>query len=121
MRSPDASITFSDSLSFIDAAELRVTGDGTLNISGTSTFAGAFNLLVNDAATVEWSGAFNLADTFVIDTTGGIVGTGATVNFSGEIGNAGGVDDVTIEITTGGNDDVARPRAAPRRGRGCGP
>ncbi len=101
----DASITFSDSLSFIDAAELRVTGDGTLNISGTSTFAGAFNLLVNDAATVEWSGGFNLVDTFAIDTT---VGTGdATVNFSGEIGNAGGVDDVTIEITTDGNDAVA--------------
>ena len=99
----NASITFADTLSFLADKSLTVTGDGTLNVSGRSTFDGAFSLLVDDAATVEWSGAFNLVDTFVIDTTG--VGN-ATVNFSGAIRNAGGVDDVTIEITTDGNDTV---------------
>ncbi|MDG2020461.1 MAG: autotransporter domain-containing protein, partial [Phycisphaerales bacterium] len=99
----DSSITFGDSLSFLADKSLTVANAGTLNVSGASTFEGAFSLLVNDATTVEWSGSMDLADTFVINTTG--VGD-ATVDFSGPIRNAGGVDDVMVEITTDGSDDV---------------
>ncbi|MAB71004.1 MAG: hypothetical protein CMJ54_00675, partial [Planctomycetaceae bacterium] len=110
----DSKITFRGTTIFESGANLTVLGLGTFQLGGSTELPGPFTLLVSDGGTVDWLATTTLDGDFTIDTTQNAT-NGANVNFGtvavdtgGGFANAAGEDDLTIDITTDGENDTVK-------------
>ncbi len=103
-----SSAVFGGNVGFVDGAALTIGGNdagATATFSGDVTLAGAFSLLVTGGQTVNWSAGTEFAGDLTIDTTGA---GDASVTFSGSRtwSLANGFDEMNINVTTDGADEV---------------